>query len=59
MLNALGSLIIMGVVMKLKNKSPSLKNKINNTSIQTNKNFILNILHLNNKGYDKVLNINN
>ena len=48
-----------GVVMKLKDKSPSLKNKINNTSIQTNKNFILNILHLNNKGYDKVLNINN
>ena len=40
--------------MKLKDKSPSLKNKINNTSIQTNKNFILNILHLNNKGYDKV-----
>ena len=37
----------------------SVKNKINNTSIQTNKNFILNILHLNNKGYDKVLNINN
>ena len=53
MLNALGSLIIMGVVMKLKDKSPSLKNKINNTSIQTNKNFILNILHLNNKAMIK------